>query len=223
MERPEGGDLARMGLDPPVLGLELETGDEEGIVVAFGGTDGAGAVYVKRSDLEAVMTVPGEAVEKLAAAHARADELRDGRVAPIDRFELSSIAISGEGGTMALVKDEKSVWRLGGADGAEIPAERVDSLLDAVEALKATAFLDEAAADPPVLTLTFEGGKEDRKVTEIRLLPDRGDEHADRRMLSTASSAVYVVPALSATTLLDRVAAVDSVGEEGGNGVEGAD
>ncbi len=217
VEKPGPEDLARMGLDTPALKLSLETA-ESAFSVDFGGTDESGAVFVKRSDLDAVMTVPKETLDRLQAARAAADGLRDPRLASMDRYRLDRIEVAGAGASHVLIKAEGGEWRHGGGDGPAV-RERVDSLLDAIEDLRASGFGEGVPEESPELTMTLSEKVDEAgaipSITTIRLLAEPGEAREDRRMLSTMSpSTVYRVPAMIVQTLIDRIGALGEAVDE---------
>ncbi|HEY3174976.1 MAG TPA: DUF4340 domain-containing protein [Candidatus Polarisedimenticolia bacterium] len=222
-ENPSPEDLRRFGLDAPVLHLtvwikqeEPEAGGAPGssVRVAFADPNGGEAVYARRDDMPAVMKIKKDVLEKLGKPLASLSEYREARPAPLDRWKLARVELRRKDGPVTLVKDqESSKWHWGGADGGEMPSEQVNALLDAIEAVKATGFLDGPGAtgrapEEPALTVTLmEGSGETARSVTVKI-PARADggslSPGMRPVTSTVSSSVYLVPAAAVQTLLDR-------------------
>ncbi len=227
-EQPSDRDLARFGLDRPVLTLAVEP--KEGpspIRIAFGRTSTPQAVYARRSDMPPVMRVQAELLDKLQKALAGARDLRDVRVAPVERWKVSAVEIrrgGGASGAVTIVKNEESSWRWGGTEGPEVPAADVNGLLDAVEQLKASEFVDDpgaAAQTAPALTLVLrEGeGEEARSLTAV-VLDGAGPAAGTRRLSSSASASVYVVASQAVESLLERAGALKEPAARAGAGAD---
>jgi len=221
-ESPSELDLEKLGLDRPAVTLTVEA--KEGaapIIVAFGVPSGdsspSDAAYARRSDMGAVMKVKRETLDKLGAAVSGLQEYRDSRAAPVDRFRLAGIEIQRAGGAVTLVKDEEaSKWHWEKKDGPEMPSEEVNNLIDAIEGLKATEFIDSPGAGgepPPALAITVrEGGDEKGRSVTVKVAPAGGA--SGRRVISTASSSIYIVPEAAAETLVDRADGIKAPGDK---------
>ncbi len=94
-----------------------------------------------------------------------------------------------------------------------MPSESVNALLDAIEAVKATGFIDGPGAtgrtpeaSALTLILTEGSGESARSITvKIPARADGGDASPGMRpVTSTASTSVYLVPAAAVQTLLER-------------------
>lgn len=207
-ERPLASDLERFGLTRPEFVLTVEpkeTGSP--IKVVFGRSGPTGPPYARRSDMDAVMRVKPEILDKLEKAVSDLDDLRDARIAPVDRFKLGGIEIQRPGSTVSLVKDDASKWHWGEKEGPEMSSEEVNGLIDAIEGAKATGFLDAAGpaqAGEPALTLTVREGGEGARAVTVRV-GGEGSSAAGRRVTTTATTTVYIVPPAAIQTLVDRV------------------
>ncbi|HET9482094.1 MAG TPA: DUF4340 domain-containing protein, partial [Candidatus Polarisedimenticolia bacterium] len=222
VDRPGEADLARFGLSRPRLSLTVEPKDGPGpIRIDFSREEPSGPVHARRSGREAVMRVGGKILETLEAMAAGVDDLRDARVAPVDRFRLARVAVRQPGAAapaapddLLLFKDEESRWHRGAEDGAELPSEEVNALLDAILDMKGDSFVDNPRIDSSsgsVLNVELtERGEEARSVS-VTIGPDRGE--ATRGVTSSTTSSVYRVPAAAVGTLLERVAALRSAKE----------
>jgi hypothetical protein len=212
-EAPSPSDLERFGLTRPAATLTVEEKDAAAPVrVAFGDPDPNGPVYARRSDLEAVMRVERKVLDALRGAAADPSGLRDARVAPVDRFKLATIEIRRPGaGAVTLHKDDVSRWHWGTPEGAEVPSEQVNALLDAAENAKASGFLEGASGAPvdAVLTLALtEKSDEDARTVTVSLLPESGTAGAPRRFSTSVSTSVYLVSPELAATLLQAASAL---------------
>ena len=212
-EAPTAADLDRFGLAHPALTLTVEPAGEakQGagpVKVTFGGGGQGAACYARRSDMTAVMKVKQELVDKLDKAVTNIDDLRDARVAPFDRFKLSSMEIHANGVTASLMKGEDSKWRWGAREGPEMPSDQVNALLDAIEGARATGYLDSAApavAGDAALALTLhEGSGESASSTTVRVDPEGSSPGAGRRVTSSLTTTVYIVPPSAVLTLVER-------------------
>ncbi|MGH9869472.1 MAG: DUF4340 domain-containing protein [Candidatus Polarisedimenticolia bacterium] len=212
-ESPGAADLESFGLARPALTLSVEAREGAAPVrIVFGAPDPNGPVYARRSDLESVMKIPRATFDKLKGALSDVTGFRDARVAPVDRFKLTSLEISRPGQEVVkLLKDEESKWHWGSSDGPELPSEQINGVLDATEALKATGFLDAGPAPQPepALTLTFtEKSGDDTLAVSAGLLPEEGKAGAPRRFKTSAAPAIYLVSPDLVTTLLGSVDAI---------------
>jgi len=217
-ESPAEADLARLGLSDPALTLTVTPqGDGAPVTVTFGAPEGDATAYAKRSGMKAIAKVTPDLLGKLEQAADGADGLRDDRAAPIDRFMISRIDLKSPDRSVALSKDDESKWHWGGADGPVVPSADVNAVIDAVEAVKATSFDDHPAATDltPILTaeITQGEGDEARKIA-LKVLPDSGKGNGLRRVLSTASSSLYLVSGDLVSTLTEKVAALHEPKQE---------
>jgi len=208
-EKPGAAELGAFGLTPPALILTVEP--KEGappVRVMFGRGEEPGARFARRSDASVVMKVKQELVDKLEAAAERIDEMRDSRVAPIDRFRISGIVVRRPGATATLVKDDASKWHWGGAEGAEMQSEEINALFDALESSRATGYLDaappDAAGDPPLALILREGAAESSPSVTVTV--SAGSVKAGRRVNSSVTTTAYIVPPTAIDTLIARAA-----------------
>ncbi|HKY32088.1 MAG TPA: DUF4340 domain-containing protein [Candidatus Polarisedimenticolia bacterium] len=223
-EAPSSSDLERLGLARPALTLVVEaTEGAEPVRVAFGAPPGHDPVYARRSDMAAVMAVDRAVFEKLEQAAGEVEGFRDARVAPVDRYRLDRIELAAQGSeTLTLEKDDESRWRNGGGEGGEVPSERVNALLDAVEELRATGFVDSpepGAAGDPALRLTLrEKTEEEQTTVTASLQPASGAGGAPRRFVSSAAASVYLVPPEKVASLEEAIRALSTPAEPAAGG-----
>ena len=209
----DGGsvNLETFGLARPALTLTVEAREVTGALRVEFGRSASGTVHARRSDMDAVLDVKSEVLEKLEKAALAPDDLRDARVAPVDRYRLKQLTMDRAGTTTVLFKDDESKWRWGAADGAALDSEIVNPLLDAIEGLKAARYLSVASGshgegESSVLRLTMvEGGGEGEaaRTVTVTVTPRTEGPDSGRVVLSSAASVIYVVPQTSVQTLID--------------------
>lgn len=212
-EAPTPADMERFGLARPAATLTVEEKENASPVrVTFGDPDPNGDVYARRSDVEAVMRVERKLLDSLKGAAADPSALRDARVAPVDRFKLAAIEVRRPGApAVALHKDDVSRWHWGAPDGAEVPSEQVNALIDASESTRANGYLEAGggAAGDAVMTIVFtEKSGDDVRTVTVGLLPESGTAGAPRRFTTSVSSSLYLVPPDLASTLLQAASAL---------------
>jgi hypothetical protein len=222
-ENPSPDDLRRFGLDASALHVTVwikqesegaAQGPAPSVRVAFSAPGAGDVVYARRDDMPQVMKVKKEILDKLNKPLDSITEYREPRAAPLDRWKLGRLELQRPSGPVILVKDqESSKWRWGSPDGIEMPSEVVNSALDAIEAIKATGYIDtpDRPGAPPegalvTLTLTEGSDASSRSVT-VKILPqgtNARDQAGLRRVTTTAAPSVYLVPAAAVKALLDR-------------------
>ena len=99
-----------------------------------------------------------------------------------------------------------------------LPPEQVNALIDAMEAIRATCFIDGAAAVQSMselqaaLSVTLrEGTGVTARTVSMRihgLGAGANESSAQRRVTSSASSSIYLVPGAAVQTLLDQALAL---------------
>ena len=232
-EHATPGDLQRLGLDRPALTVTIRPMSEEGagaepamaprekspVRVIFSAPAPDGAVYARRDDTPAVMRLGKDIYEKLNQVVTDLSGYRDHRAVPVDRWKLSMIEVQRATGAVTIFKnDEDSSWHWGSADGAVLPPEQVNALIDAMEAIRATGFIDGAAAVQSMselqaaLSVTLREGTGVTARTVSMRIHGQGagvnESSAQRRVTSSASSSIYLVPDAAVQTLLDQAMAL---------------
>lgn len=187
----DGTKPGSVGLDHPEATLQLQEGEGKAVTVELSAKDPSGTVRARRTDMPEIFKVKGEILDKLAL---KADDYRDLRVAPLDRWSVSEIRGKAPAGEKVVVKDSESNWRWGTKDGPTIDRKEVEDLLEALDATKAVTFADGAEAArkavgaSPELTLSLRAGES--APVEVRV----GAEDAGKvRVGSSVSSSVYEV------------------------------
>jgi len=218
-EAPDDAELARLGLSAPALTVTV-TPDSEGapVTVTFGAPPGADKAYARRSDMDAVAWVASDLLGKLEKAVDEGTELRDRHPAPIDRFMLSRLEITGGDRRIVLFKDDGSKWRWGAADGPVVGSEQVNGVIDALVDMEATSFDDQPGTPPGEATLAvsiFQGTDAEQKEIAVSVLPASGDAAVPRRVVSSESASVYLVPGDTVNKLDEAVRSLEEpAGEE---------
>ncbi len=217
---PDGTALSSVGLASPEATLRLEEKDGRSVTVEFSSKDDSGLVRARRPDMPEIFRVKGDALDKLPV---RADDYRDPRVAPVDRWELAEIRALTPAGEKVVLKDEQSNWRWGAIDGPVLDRKAVDDLLDALDAARASSYREgpEAAKKgigtaAPTLTLRLKA-REAAAAVEVRV----GAEEGGRILIgSTASAAIYEVEKGLASKLVETASALKAP-EAGGAAAAG--
>jgi len=211
VESPAAADLAAHGLDRPLMTLTVEAQEQaEPLRVTFGRTASSSDLFAQRSDTPSIMKVKSETYDKIIQSMDAPMDLRDARVAPVDRWQVDSVEIvpSGAGQARLLVKDSEAKWRWGAADGPEMPEEQVSGLLDAIEGLKATGYIDRPAASDQretVLNVTLREAGEGTPVSWSFKIGVQGAQDGDtRRVVASAATPIYLVPGAGAASLIEK-------------------
>jgi len=218
-ETPDDAELARLGLSDPALTVTV-TPDSEGapVTLTFGAPAGADKAYARRADMKAVAWVATDLLGKLEKAVEEGTDLRDRHPAPIDRFMLSRLEITSGDRRILLFKDDASKWRWGAADGPVVGSEQVNGLIDALVEMEATSFDEQPGTPPGEASLSvsiFQGTDTEQKEIAIHVLPASEDAEVPRRVVSSESASVYLVPVDAVTKLDEAVASLEEpAGEE---------
>ena len=224
-EKPSYEQLSSFGLTPEAGAIDLEVTGEDGAVHAVLGRSGAEeSTWAKRSDMDAVMSIGASLRESVASALAEPESLRDPRPARFNRFALSGLTIVEESGakrTRDLFKDATSSWHLGSEEGAAIPAERVNAILDALEMLVADRWeTSEKTSTQEALSIAFKehapaGGETAAQPLSLTVgVPGDSDGTAapgirESTIGSSLASVRYVVPGSGVVKLLEAVAQLE--------------
>lgn len=223
-EKPSYEQLSSFGLTPEAGAIDLEVTGEDAAVHAVLGRSGAeGSTWAKRSDMDAVMTIGASLRESVASALAEPESLRDPRPARFNRFALSGLTIVEKSGAQRrdLFKDATSSWHLGSEEGAVLPAERVNAILDALEMLVADRWeTSEKASTQEALSIAFkehdpEGGETAAQALSLTVgAPGGSDGTAasgirESTIGSSLASVRYVVPGSGVVKLLEAVAQLE--------------
>lgn len=169
---PEPKDVARFGLAKPAATVRLGTGSSQA-VLAIGSSAGEGTVYARDLSRPAVFTIESGVADdvKKEPAEYRLKDLFDARAFNATRVE---IVRNGQSFTFektrAKNKDgqEEEKWRQTSPTAREVDQAKVDALISAATAARATSFVGKSGGTPvekPELTVTIlseEGKKEER-------------------------------------------------------------
>jgi hypothetical protein len=203
---PDGTAPGAVGLDPPEATLRVEEKEGRSVTVEFSAKDPNGIARARRTDMPEIFLVKGDVLEKLAL---KIEEFRDARVAPVDRWTISEIRAVTAEGEKKVVKDTEANWRWGSEDGPTLDRQKVDDLLDALDAAKGTAFREgpAAAAGPGELRVTLAVKAGEAGEVEVKV----GSEEGGRVLIgSTAAPVVYEVEKALADKLIEKAAALSA-------------
>ena len=135
-------DLSTYGLDRPAAEVTIDQEDwREPRRFAFGKEDGKGNRYARRLDRTAVMELEEEIWPKLTLP---LEEMRRSVLFDLGRWNVAGVDLEDSQGKLVLRKNDQGDWQF--ATGTAV-ASGLEDLLDAVEGLKATGFLDRETGD----------------------------------------------------------------------------
>lgn len=165
----DAGDLARYGLDKPVVTVTMKAGDKELPVFSVGkDTPIGGSVYLKRKDSPKVML---SASSIRFSVDKQPKDLRDKKLVTVSDDELNWIEIQGHN-DIRLVRDGEGTWQMERPGPYKSDPSAVQTYLSSLRALRAVDFIEETptdlkqyALDTPRLKVRL-GGKDD-SVKEI--------------------------------------------------------
>ena len=164
---PEAKDLKEYGLDAPVATVRVSSGSSQA-GLAIGKSAGEGAVYAKDLSRPMIFTVDSALADELKkpAEEFRVKDLFDARA-----FNTTRVEATRAGQTVAFEKD-KDAWKQVTPAAKPADTAKVDALLTALAATRATGFEEKAAAtglETPELTIAvkFDENKQE-KVTFAR-------------------------------------------------------
>jgi hypothetical protein len=174
---PEAATLVGYGLDKPATTIRLGSGSSQAVLL-IGKEAGEGAVYAKDQSRPAVITIDAAIVTDAtkSAGEFRQKDLFDARA-----FNTTRVDIVRGNETIAFEKSktkdkdgkEENKWKQVSPAARDVDQTKVDNLLSAITAARATGFVDSTAKtglDKPELTVTikFDEGKREEKVALAR-------------------------------------------------------
>lgn len=159
--------LKQYGLDTPVATVRVSSGSSQA-GLAIGKSAGEGTVYAKDLSRPMVFTVEAALADELKKP---ADEFRVKDLFDARAFNTTRVEATRAGQTVAFEKD-KDAWKQVTPAAKPADTAKVDALLTALAATRATGFEEKAAAtglETPELTIAvkFDEGKQE-KVTFAR-------------------------------------------------------
>jgi hypothetical protein len=164
-------DLKEYGLDAPAATVRVGSGSSEA-GLAIGKSAGEGVVYAKDLSRPMIFTIEAALADELKkpAADFRVKDLFDARA-----FNTTRVEITRGSQTVAFEKD-KDAWKQVTPAAKPADTAKVEALLSALAATRATGFEEKIAAtglDTPEIAVTvkFDEGKQE-KVTFARKGPD---------------------------------------------------
>jgi hypothetical protein len=169
---PDGKDLKQYGLDKPAVTVRLGSGSSQATLLIGRDADAEASVYAKDLSRPAIFTIDSSLLEDLKkdASEYRQKDLFDAR-----SFNTTRLEVVRNGQTTvfekAKVKDkdgkEEEKWRQTAPSARDVDAAKVEALISAATAARASSFVDSAARtglDKPELSmaLTYDEGKQER-------------------------------------------------------------
>ena len=167
----DAADLKKYGLDKPSMTVRVGSGSSLATLL-IGTSAESGSVYAKDAARPAVFTIESSLVDDLKkdASEYRLKDLFDAR-----SFNTTRVEIVRNGQTTVLEKTktkdkdgkEQEKWRQTAPAARDVDTAKVEALISAATAARATGFVDSAAKtglDKPDLTvsLTYDEGKQER-------------------------------------------------------------
>jgi hypothetical protein len=188
---PEGGDLKRYKLDPPIATFAAVSGNSRATLL-FGDTENA-VIYAKDAARPMVFSVAPTLYTDLIRD---VQDFRRKDLFDLRSFTASRVEFRRGGETIVLEKakgaDGKDVWRSGGKD---VDAMKADDLLTKVSSLRAESFesAPNAALKTPVLTVVAQFGDDNRmeQVTFARAGSDVVASRSDEPGTATVDAAGF--------------------------------
>ena len=168
---PDATDLKKYGLDKPAITVKLGSGSSQASL-AIGSAAESGSVYAKDLSRPAVFTIESSLADDLKkdVSDYRQKDLFDARSFNATRLEIvhnNQTTVFEK--TKAKDKDgkEQEKWKQTAPTAKDVDASKVEALISAVTAARATGFVDSTAntgLDKPELTVAFkyDEGKDER-------------------------------------------------------------
>ena len=149
-------DMARYGLDPPDISVELKTERDGPLVIEIGKAvpDDPGRRYVRQGDQNDVVMVEARALSEVPPD---ATALRSQQVAAIDPRSVAEIEI-GSGGDVFKLRKGRGGWDLTSPRKEPADGQAVQEFLAHIRELQTSEFLEPKKVpnpmlDPPVMTI----------------------------------------------------------------------
>jgi hypothetical protein len=168
---PDASDSKKYGLEKPAVTVRVGSGSSQATLLV-GGAAEAGSVYAKDAARPAVFTIESSLVDDLKkdVSEYRQKDLFDAR-----SFNTTRVEVVRNGQTAAFEKTktkdkdgkEQETWRQVAPTARAVDAAKVEALISAASAARATGFADATAKtglDKPELSvmLKYDEGKEER-------------------------------------------------------------
>ncbi len=143
-------DLARIGLQPPIVTVELQKGSEAVVSLAFGAAraDATGKLYARRG--KSVVVVDDRIQENLSK---ELTAYREKRVCPVDAWSTARFSVDA-GSVKVGAEKVEGAWL---SAGKAVPASAVEDLLERIGRTESAAFV--ARKDFPAVGLPAAGRK----------------------------------------------------------------
>jgi len=184
-----GAELAKYGLAAPRATATVGAGSSRA-TMAFGSAAGSGDdLYVRDASRPVVATAANSLLEEVIK---QAGDLRRKDVFEFRAFNATRLTLTRGNETHAFEKekggDDAAAWRRTKPKTANVDADKMDTLLNDLSALRAESFTADAPKGPPAVVVEagFDDGKKTEKVTFLRVgsdvLATRGDEPGAARV-----------------------------------------
>jgi hypothetical protein len=137
-------DMKSYGLNEPAVIVEVKLKSSQQHRLRLGSKDFSGlSVYAQLDDSDQVALLPASL---LTNADKPLDDLRDRSVLGASQFEMNSLTLAGEHGSIVLSK-EGSDWKIKSPFESAVDESEFDSLLSQIASAKAEEFVAETASD----------------------------------------------------------------------------
>lgn len=168
---PATADAKALGLETPAVTVRIGTGSSQATLVV-GGPAAEGTVYARDLSRPQVFTIESSLLDDLKkdVSEYRQKDLFDAR-----SFNATRVEIARAGQTLAFEKTtvkgkdgkDEEKWRQLSPAARDVDATKMEALISAITAARATGFVDSAAntgLDKPELTVAiwYDQGKQDR-------------------------------------------------------------
>lgn len=188
------GDLARYGLDKPLVTLTLKVGDKELTPVSVGKeAPVGGSVYVLRKDEPSVLL---SSSSLRLGLDKQVKDLRDKKILTVADDDLRSIEIHSDRKDIRLVKDGDT-WKLERPEAFKGDDSAIRTLVSSIRALRVVDFVDDNPSDlkklgldAPRLKLTL--GLKDDSVRTIAI-GDKKEGGTDVYIQTSDRPSIYTI------------------------------
>ena len=165
-------DLKKYGLDRPSASVDLKIGSARA-TLQLGSKAEANTVYARDTSKAAVVTIDSTLADELKKG---ADEYRRKDVFEFRAYNADRLEISRNGQTVTFEKvkgqgnDASAKWRRTSPNAADVPQDKIESLLSRLSNMRVTTFVDASAKtglNAPAMNVAakFEDSKKEERVT----------------------------------------------------------
>jgi hypothetical protein len=141
---PNAADLARFGLNPPQVRVQVRTKDGKEHIIRFGNSNPTGnSTYAVLEGKNEVMLVASYVASNF---NKKADDLRNHSVLSFEQFETQSLDLASEKGPVQLAKENERWWIVGDEKVAA-DSSAVSGMLSTLSGARIKEFFDETPED----------------------------------------------------------------------------